>query len=752
MEVRLTSIEFARGHKRLSGSRWQAALTYVLRGVARLRTGTSSWTLSLEDGALCVSNAGEEIELIPGPNTLAAIVRIDVRLLRRILNDRPVIFVCNPDLRHQASYAELRRAVEGLLRALAETGDFYQFHMQAAEGVLLKVLVDSFGSTKSDAPSRADAFAGYLDSHYDEPLTLAQTARYFHLSTEHFAKSFKAEVGQTFHGYLTEARLDAAVDLLTTGDNTISRIALDAGFPNAAALNQAFKVRYGMTPTQYRKEHRAPAEKALPQTLIRELSQLHDDQQPQTDELFVDIDARNNLNPLNESWRDMIGFGAVRSFSDARVREQAISIQKHLGFAHCRILCDFDALSGKEGAYELDSCFDFLVSNGFTPHILIANGADTNPSICVATLGSSLRRFANRYSVQTVRAWRFELPLGAADASDGFRAYLDFFEQISRVLEPYHIATPLIGPGIPPSQTADNLRRFLRAARARNVRLGAISIGCRPGSLSDDAPLARTSDRHYLRNQILLAREALVEEGFDPNLLMVGSWRDSLESHNIMNDSCYEGASILQSVFSAWDLVNSLCYDTALDLSSLSGSGDAFLSGTPGLVSRDGIPKPSHYAFDFLSNVNRHLVYASERCLASTNDMGNYQLVCHNCERLNAAYLATPERALDFQLMSSYFEEQRDRLLRVKITGAQPGTYLVKTRFVNAEGGSVGDASMRMRLWCMDEPSRSEIAHLKAAAQPQMLLERLHSSDGILEFSHLMKSNELAYFHIIYLY
>ena len=42
--------------------------------------------------------------------------------------------------------------------------------------------------------------------------------------------------------------------------------------------------------------------------------------------------------------------------------------------------------------------------------------------------------------------------------------------------------------------------------------------------------------------------------------------------------------------------------------------------------------------------------------------------------------------------------------------------------------------------------------HLKAYAQPQLVLERHVVTDGTLSFERVLKSNEIAYLHVIYLY
>ncbi len=757
MRDRLTTCTAIRGHKVLGPDRWYATALFVLRGEVAAKLGEASFSLSSSEGPLLVANEGERLEVTPALGALATVIRVDMRVLRRLLNDRMVTFSCTPSLRHQASYGELVELAEELLRADVARGDFAPIHRDGAELAFVRCLLDGFGGALTAQVSRAEAFTGYIDAHYDEPLTLADTARHFNLSSEYFSKAFKAETGDTFHGYLTEVRLDAATKALHSSADTVARIALEAGFPNLAAFSQAFKRRYGTTPTLYRREHQESYERALPASIVTSLSDSsrETERQQLTKTLLIKADARAKASDLRSPWRDSIGLGELVSLSDARVREQVNWLQQRLKFEHVRVGVDFGAYVGGKRLYELENSFDFLVDADITPHVLLEHNQGTEAQRYLESLSGALRYLINRYSAKRVGTWRFELRIHSWEQTERYGAYLTFFTKVSELLRAYGIQEPLAGPGLYLDQDVDNLRRFLVSARERGIKLPTVSIGSRPAhpaTVGGNTVLVRTADPHYLRNQVLLAREVLAREGFGSARLVVGSWRDSLESQNIMNDSCYEAARIMQTAFSVWDSIDSLCYNDALDLFQEGNAQGAFLSGAPGLINRDGIPKPSYYAFDFLAHLNARLIYADESVLASANDMGNYQVVCHNCKRLNAAYLATPEDQLDYQLMDTYFEELGPREAHVRLEGVKNGTYVIKKRFVNEAGGSLGDEAVRMRLWCMDAPSRSELERLRAAAHPLMTLERHVVTDGVLEFSHMLQSNEIAYCHIIYMY
>ena len=756
MAERLTTYAYVQGDRRIAASRWHATLVYALRGQVRLAVDDGpAYVLAHGQGSLALVGEGRACTLAVASGGIAVALRIDLRMLRRRLCDHHVTLSCEPSQRYHASYSELRRRVEALLRAGAETGDFAAFHCDVAELALLNCLLDGFAGVVAADQSRADAYRTYVDAHFNEPLTLTQIARHFNLSTEHFAKVFKAEVGETFHAYLTGVRLEVATERLGASDDTVTRIALESGFPNVAAFNQAFKARFATTPKRYRTDHVREVEPGREREVHADELPAELAAPPERDGWDIAIDARARKEVLHTSWRELIGLGTVTTLADSRVREQALWLKHHLPFARWRVACDFGQHASEQGLYDLMSSFDFLVGNDFVPHVLVEFGLDDDADAYLAAFDAALRRVTNRYGVSTIQTWQFELVVRGRGTCGSWDPYFALFVRIEATLAAYGYAKGLMGPGLRCDQRCDNLRVFLREARQRHVRLGAVTIACRPAAPAHEGGqdlLVRTADRYYLRNQLLMAREVLEQEGFDPGLLLVGGWRDSLESSNIMNDSCYEAASIMQTVLSTYGLVQSLCYNDSLDLSIDGGATSVFLSGRAGIISRDGIPKPSYYAFDFLAHVGRTLVFANERCIASTNEAGNYQIVCHNCERLNVAYLTTPERLLDYRRMNSYFDEPAERVIRFELRNVRTGTYLVKTRFVNEAGGSVGDEAQRMQLWNIDEPSRSEVRYLMACAEPQMILERYVVTDGTLAFERVLQSNEIAYLHVIYLY
>lgn len=97
----------------------------------------------------------------------------------------------------------------------------------------------------------------YMERHYAQDLSIGQLASQFGYSREHFSRLFKRGTGVTPDRYLTEIRLQSALDdLLNTGD-TVAQIAQHNGFPNVRSFTTAFAARFSATSAVYRRAHNA---------------------------------------------------------------------------------------------------------------------------------------------------------------------------------------------------------------------------------------------------------------------------------------------------------------------------------------------------------------------------------------------------------------------------------------------------------------------------------------------------------------
>lgn len=94
----------------------------------------------------------------------------------------------------------------------------------------------------------------YIRDHYSEPITLEKAAAMAGYEKTHFCQLFKEIVGVTFHQYITERRLEAALPLLRDTALPIVSIARSVGIPNTKTFSRLIRARYGLSPKEIQRQ------------------------------------------------------------------------------------------------------------------------------------------------------------------------------------------------------------------------------------------------------------------------------------------------------------------------------------------------------------------------------------------------------------------------------------------------------------------------------------------------------------------
>jgi len=85
--------------------------------------------------------------------------------------------------------------------------------------------------------------------------TIQEMAEIIELSLPHFQKLFKNEVGIAPFAFLQSSRLEKARELFETTFWQIKQIDIAVGMPHDSHFTRNFKKKFGVTPTEYRKQH-----------------------------------------------------------------------------------------------------------------------------------------------------------------------------------------------------------------------------------------------------------------------------------------------------------------------------------------------------------------------------------------------------------------------------------------------------------------------------------------------------------------
>ena len=94
----------------------------------------------------------------------------------------------------------------------------------------------------------------YIDRHLDGDLDLETVSRVAAFSKFHFHRQFTATFELSVHRYVQLARMKRASHRLASGDaQSVTNIAMDAGYDAPDAFARAFRQRFGQSPSSFRK-------------------------------------------------------------------------------------------------------------------------------------------------------------------------------------------------------------------------------------------------------------------------------------------------------------------------------------------------------------------------------------------------------------------------------------------------------------------------------------------------------------------
>lgn len=97
----------------------------------------------------------------------------------------------------------------------------------------------------------------YINENFTEDIYLEQLAQQYNTSTKYLSKRIKQYLNVSFKDYLTQLRIDKAKELLENSDIKIEELAGSVGFFNRTTFIRAFKLKVGLTPSEYRGLYRS---------------------------------------------------------------------------------------------------------------------------------------------------------------------------------------------------------------------------------------------------------------------------------------------------------------------------------------------------------------------------------------------------------------------------------------------------------------------------------------------------------------
>ena len=101
---------------------------------------------------------------------------------------------------------------------------------------------------------KLSVIAAYMKDNYAKELSLENVAKTFGYSPAYLSRMFQKYAKTNYKTYLDNVRLEYAYKDLTNMDVPIGEIAINNGFANSKAFAKVFKDRYGILPSEFRRQ------------------------------------------------------------------------------------------------------------------------------------------------------------------------------------------------------------------------------------------------------------------------------------------------------------------------------------------------------------------------------------------------------------------------------------------------------------------------------------------------------------------
>ena len=388
----------------------------------------------------------------------------------------------------------------------------------------------------------------------------------------------------------------------------------------------------------------------------------------------------------------------------------------------------------------------FLRETGLQPLFVADFGSFAGEKGYLRWLQELLRHLVFRFGI---REFHLEALFDTAFTGKEREDYRDFLQSLRAVFRSLGVNGVLYGPGLHLTADGANLARCMGARPG----LDCYTIRCAPVGIVRAAEVQVRSipEADYLLHQYRLGQEIIKRNGVSCGLLITG-WETSLGTRNPLNDSSWLAAKIIKTALRGYGVLPSLPLECPLDLLDESVNRRKILYGRRGMITLDGLRKPSFYALRFLKHLDTFCLYHDEHLIVTMSGDGYFQIVLQNSSPLSHQYYihkSEETTANPAPLSASLFEEKQPWQMRLCLAGVQNGKWLMKTRRVNESVGNVFSAWLYLNYEENTFLGRDEMEVLRAKSLPDIQGGTLTSRSGMLDVPITLEPNEIRHIHLI---
>ena len=652
-----------------------------------------------------------------------------------------------------------------------------------------KAKTDAGMSMQQKSQMRTLQINEYIMNNYNQPISLKSLADTLYLSEGYLSRYFKKIYNMSFSAYLRQVRLSHAMSELLYTDKAILQIALDNGFSSISFFNKVFKEEYGKSPSHIRNSAKEMEKKeedmdslVLNQKLEKFIYSMEEEQESKKRAKIIRKTFQvEDGEKIPQFWNTAINIGQASDLQNHEVRKQILRMKDSMHFRYIRFWSLFsdrmimrnDEEIGQYNFTKLDNILDFLVENGLKPFfdmeekIKRVNRTDKDfllyeeknnkvdsLQIWEEFIRQLIMHLVRRYGIEEVNTWKMEVIfdgycLKGIDPTDSF---FQIFKCTYSIIKKHAPHMEIGGCGFFPDYLCHLEKRGMNfweewIRRAPLPDFFSFMIYAYEADPEGKERFGKKSeDPDYLKNSIRKIRAELIQHGLSGQKIYITEWNLTVSDRNKLNDHCFHGAYVMKNIIDVFGEIDMLCYFTGTDIYTEYYDTVWLMHGGEGLLTRDGIAKPSGFAFRFLKKLKPYFIDKTENCLLTTDRRNQYSLVCHNMKNLNYMYYLQSEETLEWDKLWKNFDEWNPLTLKLCIKGVENGNYQMTIQKINEKSGSIQDIWADLEY--IQDLSDSEIKYLHRATVPRMIIRKFCVEDECIEIELRMRPNEIGYINL----
>lgn len=723
-------------------------------------------------------------------------------MMKEIFDEEYIAFWCNLISNKDPGYEELRSVTRELIMLRMQENEKNGFRCMEKYGRMMDLLTRYYRIevqpqeklSEYNSDDHSQEIISYINHHYHEPINLTDLADMRYVSVSTMSRIIKKATGSKFPDYINKIRLQHAIDELLNTNKSVTEIAVDNGFSSPSSFNRVFKDTYGTAPSQYKKSFRSNVAKKQ-ESLTKEdafhvqkyLDDRMEKKQESLESPVIEI-RQGSSRPFEPITTTAISLGAFYQLTNSVVQNQIRQMAEQLGISYIRMWNIFSpkcmiaaSPADKSLSFEqIDIVLDFLVSihvHPFLdltnhPEVLIKNGQQAfyshedsmgfqNREQWNYFLEKLMEHVIFRYGLDEVSSWIFEFGdysrfsgrdyYGISDAYYSGSQYMDVFSDAWAIIKKHCPDAKVGGPDWVFDGSNSDVDWYIREWE----RIGIVpDFYCahmfpylninQHSHLSDQG---RIMDPDFMIHQIQELTGKLSDIRAPKRPIYITETTYILSNRNAMNDHLNRATNLLHVTRQFQGYADMICFWVATDRLSLHYAPPAILHGGSGLMSKDGIPKPTYYALYFLAKLGQTMLAQGDGYMAVKNGPNNIYILCYNHKNLINEYKYEEENVINVHNVDSMFEDNDSRDIRFMVYGLEPGQeYVIKRHTVNRDHGSVMDEWKH--LGYEPEMRGNDIEYLKNVCIPNIRMERRVAEEGQIYLEDRMQAHEMLLLHI----